>query len=293
MDKTIDSFAEDIKKEVSERLGSGYVVEVRKVTKNNGVTLTGLTVHRDGEKVAPTVYLDGYFEERRWDAAEEIAAICIRPTPFKGKNAAEKFMEPSFAREHLCYRLVNRKENKELLKDTPYREFLDLAIVYFLSVDVGMDGHGSILVKDNMMRLWGMDEDELYRIAAENTPRIFPAECGSISDVIRGFTGEFSLGEDDVPLRIITNKHKLNGATAVLYEGLLEYEAELAGGDIYVIPSSVHEFLVVKKDIGMKVREIKTMIHEINETILSPDEVLSDSLYTFSERDGLQIAGKE
>lgn len=289
MGTTIDSYAEEIKGKVAKRLGSGFEVDVIKVRKNNGRTLTGLTVRREKENVSPTIYLDGYFEDGKRDVADEIAAICFKPSPFKDSDIAQKLTEETFARRHVCYRLINRDRNSELLKDTPHRDFLDLAIVYFLSVDVGTETHGSILVKDSMMRSWGMDEEELFEIAKRNTPVLFHYESGRLSDVIKELSGDFTIGDGRADLRILTNREKLNGASVILYDGVLEREAKEAGGDIYVIPSSVHEVLLVKKDEGMDVSDIAAMIKDINETMVSPEEVLSDSLYSYSSESGLEI----
>ena len=289
MGTTIDSYAEEIKDKVAGRLGSGFEVDVIKVRKNNGRTLTGLTVRREKENVSPTIYLDGYFEDGKRDVADEIAAICFKPSPFKDSDIVQKLTEESFARRHVCYRLINRDRNSELLKDTPHRDFLDLAIVYFLSVDVGTETHGSILVKDSMMRSWGMDEEELFEIAKRNTPVLFHYESGRLSDVIKELSGDFTIGDGRADLRILTNREKLNGASVILYDGVLEREAKEAGGDIYVIPSSVHEVLLVKKDEGMDVSDVASMIKDINETMVSPEEVLSDSLYSYSSESGLEI----
>ena len=289
MGTTIDSYAEEIKGKVAKRLGSGFEVDVIKVRKNNGRTLTGLTVRREKENVSPTIYLDGYFEDGKRDVADEIAAICFKPSPFKDSDIVQKLTEETFARRHVCYRLINRDRNSELLKDTPHRDFLDLAIVYFLSVDVGTETHGSILVKDSMMRSWGMDEEELFEIAKRNTPVLFHYESGRLSDVIKELSGDFTIGDGRADLRILTNREKLNGASVILYDGVLEREAKEAGGDIYVIPSSVHEVLLVKKDEGMDVSDIAAMIKDINETMVSPEEVLSDSLYSYSSESGLEI----
>ena len=289
MGTTIDSYAEEIKDKVAGRLGSGFEVDVIKVRKNNGRTLTGLTVRREKENVSPTIYLDGYFEDGKRDVADEIAAICFKPSPFKDSDIVQKLTEESFARRHICYRLINWDRNSELLKDTPHRDFLDLAIVYFLSVDVGTETHGSILVKDSMMRSWGMDEEELFEIAKRNTPVLFHYESGRLSDVIKELSGDFTIGDGRADLRILTNREKLNGASAILYDGVLEREAKEAGGDIYVIPSSVHEVLLVKKDEGMDASDIASMIKDINETMVSPEEELSDSLYCYSSESGLEI----
>ena len=293
MEATIESYAEDIKSQVAERLGAGYEVSIRKVTKNNGVTLTGLVARRDGENVSPTIYLDGFYEDRRWDAADEIADVCIRSASFKGGDITEKVTDAAFARERLCYRLVNMEKNAELLERVPHRDFLDLGIVYYLSVDAGKGSQASILVDSRMARGWGMDEAEMYKIAKENTPRLFPAESGGLADVLRGMLGGLFTGDGGPDLRIVTNKGKFYGAAVILYDGVLEAEAERAGGDIFVLPSSVHEVLVLKKEDGFGVEGMAAMIREINESEVSPEEVLSDSLYCYSKERGLWIAGEE
>ena len=86
-------------------------------------------------------------------------------------------------------------------------------------------------------------------------------------------------------MKILTNSRKTYGACSILYPEVLEQVAEQMEGDIYLIPSSVHEMLALPKEQERSGEELQAMIAEVNSTEISPEEVLSDHLYFFSRKD--------
>lgn len=93
--------------------------------------------------------------------------------------------------------------------------------------------------------------------------------------------GNFEEGIHDDP----DDSRKTYGACSILYPGMLEQLAERIGGDYYMIPSSVHEFLLVPREREQDREELKKMIAEVNRTELPPEEVLSDHLYLYCSRE--------
>ena len=131
---------------------------------------------------------------------------------------------------------------------------------------------------------------DLLEIAVKNTPRLFPGETIPMEDVLGDTLQE--LPEEvrreflrKVSMMILTNSRKTYGACSILYPGMLEQLAERIGGDYYMIPSSVHEFLLVPREREQDREELKKMIAEVNRTELPPEEVLSDHLYLYCSRE--------
>lgn len=291
-------FAEKVSTIAGKVLGSDYRVEIKKVRKNNGVVRTGLAALAKDSDIAPTVYLEDFLAayERGMPFGEVISSIvcaCYRGM-VKEKTDLEFFRHFESVRDRICCRLVGREGNEILLEEIPHVEFLDLAVCFYYAWNDDVLGRGSILIYNSHMELWGTSTEELYRLAEVNTPRLFPWVFSTISEIL--CTGE---GEDggcgeleglspedipDIPMRILTNNIRRYGAVCILYPGILEKIAENMGGDFYVLPSSLHEVILMPCDGSHSEAYLKIMISDINNTQVEPEEVLSNSLYRYNCR---------
>ena len=145
--------------------------------------------------------------------------------------------------------------------------------------------------------LWGVDEDELFKIALLNTQRLFRGSVMSMASVMMDllsdrmddeYSSEFFdmvVSEDMVPMYVCSNNQKLNGAGVILYKDLLKQFAEKTGSDFYILPSSIHETLLVPVSDQMEVEALRSMVREVNATQVAPEEVLSDNVYIYRRED--------
>ena len=83
----------------------------------------------------------------------------------------------------------------------------------------------------------------------------------------------------------MSNKSSFNGAATILYKDALKTFAEEKEHDVFVIPSSVHEVILVPDDGTIPAGYIQRIIAEVNQTQLSPSEILSDQLLYYSRKD--------
>jgi len=302
----IESFAENVKENVQERLGKGYNITVRKVDRNNGVTYTGLCVTRDNESVSPIVYINNYYDTYKngnatpADAADYVADVCRKE---RHKIDMRKFLSYENVRGSIVYKLVNTGKNRELLKDIPHMEFLDLSIVFQCLIETKEIGAATILIHNAHAKLWGVSAEELYRTAAENTPKLRGYEIKSMKEmlceIIQGETaGKGQFGSDEwmeelecgVPMYVLSNKDRVEGAACILYPNMLKDFSRSIGGSFYIIPSSLHEVLLIPADNTDNCEDLKGMIREVNDTQLLEEEILSYSLYYYdAEMDEVQI----
>ena len=81
---------------------------------------------------------------------------------------------------------------------------------------------------------------------------------------------------------VLGNERKLFGAAVMLYDGLLEKMSEIIGGDFYLLPSSLHELILIPDEGREKGGDLWKMVCEINETQVEPEDVLTDSVYYYS-----------
>lgn len=291
----ISIFADKVCKAVKRELGEGYRVEVKRVRKNNGIVHYGLVILCRAQNVAPTIYLDAFLEAYESGSAfgmlvHRLLAIYSQGMPGEGVDL-EFFRSFEKVRDRICYRLIGRKGNEELLRDVPYIEFLDLAICFYYAYQGEQLGEGSIMIHDSHVKMWGTCIAELLGLAQKNTPRVFPWMCCSLKEILNGGP-EGELGEerkgnqedgfgDEIPMKVLTNRKRTHGAACMLYPGVLEELAVKEGRSFYILPSSVHEVILLADTGEGEAESLRQMIIEINDTQVAPEEVLSDSLYYY------------
>lgn len=296
--KTMEAFAGTIKAAMENIYGEGYRVELTEVVKNNSC-LTGLYILKDGDNMAPTIHLDGFFED--YKKGTFIKQICSEVARIYEDNKVEKvfdvsgIMDYQQMKDRICYKLVNAKRNQKLLADAPHIVFHDLAIIFFILVSKDTAGTGTITVRNNIKDMWSVDADELYTIALRNTQRLFRGKVSTMASVISEilsdnmndeFSGQFFNIEantsDMMPMYVVTNADKINGAGVIFYENLLKEFAERIGYDFFILPSSIHETLFVPAFSRTDARELVAMVREVNATQVAADEILSDNVYIYN-----------
>lgn len=301
--KTMDVFAQVVKEAVEASLGDGYEVSIHEVLKNNDTHLTGLTIRTEESNVAPTIYLEGSFE--RYKAGDASVPVIVSEilSVYESHKTTMSFdaslvTDFSACKERICYKLVNADRNRELLADAPHIIVCDdLAVLFYILVSNDGEGTATITVRNNMTDLWGVDEDELFKIALLNTQRLFRGSVMSMASVMMDllsdrmddeYSSEFFdmvVSEDMVPMYVCSNNQKLNGAGVILYKDLLKQFAEKTGSDFYILPSSIHETLLVPVSDQMEVEALRSMVREVNATQVAPEEVLSDNVYIYRRED--------
>lgn len=285
---TIDEFARKVCRAVEEEMSNDHRVELKEVRKNNGVMLHGLVISSETNNVAPTIYLEHFW--RAYEEGMTFAEVVRRLLEVYGKDAPVKsinmdfFKEFGMVQDRICYRLVAQAGNEELLKDIPYVEFLDMAICFFYAYKGEDLGEGSILIHNSHVKMWNCTVSELMELAGKNTPALFPWQCCTMEEIIYEMLDKDSakqLYAQDVPMKVLSNCQRTNGAACLIYQGVLEHLADIYETDMYILPSSIHETILLPDSGRENPEELKSMIVQVNRTQVAPEEVLSDSLYRY------------
>jgi hypothetical protein len=297
----MNEFAGKVRDAVEKKLGEAYKVEVRKVQKNNGVMLHGLLILNDDRNVIPTLYLEPFWEA--YVSGVTLAEIVRRLIKIYREDLPKTKVDIGFfgnfdeVSERICYRLIRQKGNEELLQEIPYIPFLDLAVCFFYAYSGEALGEGTILIRNSHMELWHTDTKKLMSLAQENTPELFPWKYDSMEQVLREMMKEEeysgSLPEEEereslfavTPLWVLTNRQRVHGASCILYPGLLKRLAAAEKRNFYLLPSSIHEVILLAEQGSETPQRLKDMIAEVNRTQVAPEEVLSDSLYYYDFRE--------
>ena len=296
----IEDFMEKVKNSVIEKLGKEYQVTVCKSDKNNGVVCTGLRVQKNDCSVAPLIYLDEHFRQYKNGntTLSSIVKYVVKESRKKSPCVdIQQYLIYENIRKNVVYRLVNTESNRDLLEDIPHLEFLDLSIIFRCLVTQEDIGSASILIHNVHMKLWDITIQELYQDAVMNTPRLEEYEIKSMTEVMREImTEENSDGSDQdacmeefsdsMPLYVLSNKNRIEGAGCMLYPDLMKDFSDTIGSSFYIIPSSVHESLLLPPKEDVQGGEIRNMIKEINDTQVSIEERLSYSLYYYDKDEG-------
>lgn len=282
-------FQEKITVALSEQLPEGTTVTTKTVLKNNDVERVGLLIAWKDSNLSPVLYLDYYYAMyeggRDFDeVVNEMRAVCMQ-NQMKHDIDTGFFTDWSMAREKITLRLVNFEENKRRLEQMPYRRFLDLTVIYQYVVEAKNDGVASIIINNFHMESWNVKEADLYECACRNYPRMMPVAVKSMNQLL----GElFEQDIEDVPgdvlhdsaqMYIVTNKSLHNGAASMLFFKEIKETYEVFQQDLYILPSSVHEILVLPQMLG-NVDELRQIVCEVNETLEKEDR-LSNQVYRY------------
>lgn len=281
-----------ITQQLRKSLGTGFRLELHQVLKNNGIILDGLLIERSGETVIPTLYLMPYYE--RYIQHRELSrSVQELLTDYKEKSGdwKEEF-DYSFdtRKDTILYRVVHYQKNQELLKTLPHDLILDLAVTYHCLVKNEENDIGTIQITKEHLQKWKVGIEEIRQLAMKNTPNLFPAEISSMSDVLSELfesqevkSKKKTISHEENRIYILTNQRGLNGASCILYPEVLEQFAEQIGKDFYILPSSIHEVLLVPLIPGTDIADMSEMVSDINQSQVPEEEVLSNQAYLYSE----------
>lgn len=279
----------------------GASIKLNTVTKNNGLVLHGVTVMPEDTNVAPTIYLDDYFkhytEGRDLDEIMDRISIMISEhlkTPQEFSNIGRDFQNFDYVRDKIIMVAVNTEKNMQLLTEVPHTEIQDLSAVYKVYIGNTEDGHGTILIRNEHMKMWGVDVNELHALAVENTRELLPITVQSMTEVMREMFGGDGMPSEmeeamfaempaDQQMYVISNKQKISGAASMFYEDVLSDLSERIGTDLYILPSSTHEVIAVSTNMG-EPSYLAEMVQEINAGQVAPEEQLSDHVYHFDAK---------
>ena len=258
------------------------------VEKNNGVIMDGLTIRKKGQHVAPTIYLDSYYRE--YLSGRSVKNICdqilgcCEETDFMECFDTDFFTDYRKIKPTVVYKLIHYERNRSLLERIPHLPFLDLAIVFYCLLNDTPAGNATVLIHNSHLELWNISFQELYQDARKNAPRLLPAELKAMSEVLEELAGEQETAE--IPMYVLTNTRRALGSACILYDEVLKSCAERIGEAFYLLPSSIHEMILLPDSAAIHAKELLAMVREINTTQVRDTEVLSDQIYYYSPDSG-------
>lgn len=291
---TYYQFVQAVEGRIKEAVKESVAVRIHTAEKNNGTIRRGLTLTEQDINISPTIYLEEYYRQfQNGGSLEHITSDILRlynEVRFQKSWGEEKLYDYSQVKEKVIYRLVNYESNEKMLRNVPYIVYLDLAIVFCVLLEVTKYGTATMAIRNDHLDLWGVEKEELYRQASENTSRFLPDDFSSMSAVIEELTEEseahISFEDKEEEMYVLSNRIHSYGAAAILYSGRMEGIGMYLKSNYYVLPSSVHEVIVVPEKAAVEKEELSAMVAEINRTQVEAEEVLSDHAYYYDRKKG-------
>lgn len=290
-------------KEVTDYINSNYedyYASSIDTIKNNGVKYHGITINHGEDTVLPTIYLEQFLIEYLdgTEMPEIISKILEIDSSAREVNIPDMSFFTDFHRikDALFLKIINTEKNEELLSQVPSRKFLDLSLVVYCDLSAFLEMNATVLVKNSHLESLGISKEELFNVATNNT-RNMKILKKDIAEVIMSMEKNRGAVVDNQPdfhsaydkIYVMTNKDMVFGAVTMIFDDVLdEFIMEKYSG-VYIIPSSIHEVLLVP-DLGNMDRDnLNSMIREVNLTSLLEQEILSFNAYYYSPKEGYSI----
>ena len=295
-----EDFIYEVCGRLKDKLGEDYIVYPEEVIKSNDTIMKGvmITKSKTSKKTVPIIYLEEYY--KKYKATNDIDG-CVESIIKMYKEAIHKNMDEMIidvfdwnkVSSRIYPIIMSKKMNSKLLKNLVYTTYLDFAVCYTIRLNELVEDTDeaivSIRVRDDMLDRWGINEDELHNKALENM-KYDGYNIKSMATVIKELMFNCD-GNCDCPIEeienvesemyVLTNRSKIRGATGILNQELLEQFAEQFNSNYYILPSSVHEVILLIEEESMDVGELNEMVRQINEDQVPREDVLEDHVYYY------------
>lgn len=216
-------------------------------------------------------------------------------------------------KDKIVYKILNYRMNKEMLRDFPHMKCGDFAKVYMIELSDSMQESSGITIPNELFNDYGVSIEELDAVAHENMKRLCPMSFVSnsyeYSDLMNSHTVKsmladlYDMDENEITgvayggvpsFCILSSERKVNGASLILENDVVDTIAKQFGNKFLVFFSSVHEAVITKFDEEYtKTEQYERMIQNINETMIPKEEVLSDKVYVMDANNHKLVPMKE
>ena len=288
------TYKESLREKVQEELGENVSVYYAEMVKNNNVKQEALVLQTKEENTTPMIFVDSLLEAYACTGNIEESKNTVLEIYKRRDDVLAEWngFDWEQVKPYIRIRLVRMDGNEEYLKDKPYKKVLDLAMIFVVLLNE-KEGEMAAQVLWTQMEVWGIDIEELYLTAIDN----FRKEEFTITNMASLFPTELAEElEMGIDMYIFSTKNRIHGARAMLRVDMLKTFANEKGCNLFILPSSVHEVLLICDEKGICVAGLKAMVSTVNsdQDAIEVEEVLSDSVYYYDRGKGkVRIAEEE
>ena len=294
-----EEFIDVIQEEFTKAVGDSYIIERTIVSKNNCTEKVGLMFKsRAGDNInaAPVFYIgDHYTDYTSGALVSDIVKGVLDELSLTFESRVmhnTKFLlDFEEVKDKIIMSVVSKERNLKLLEELPYVDYLNLAIIFLIFVDKHDGGIYSAKINKSILKTWNVKEEQLLPLAIKNSVNLLPPNLYMLDNVIE----EMISGKDPVNILLVkermrynsscmfmlTNSVRIEGASAILYPGLLKQVADMLNGDLIVIPSSIHEILITRFDESFNLSELNLIVRDVNKNDVRDEDILSNTPYLY------------
>ena len=264
-----EEFKKQLLRMLRERLRDSIKPEIIPVNKNNVIMKETVGIENGIDGLKPLVYVESLYDQYCIGAD---LSTCVSFVVGLYRAMPDLHMEQYFetweaVKPRITVRVVNWEWNKDELRDIPHKKYMDLAVYCRVVLAQNEDGIVSNVVKNSMLRYLEIEEKELWETARNNFQkekylmRHIEEETGLTGSYLNKFLN-LSYHEDET--HILTNEYHNNGAVGILRIDLLEKFAEQKRCNIYVLPSSLNEVILVPDRGGRTPDFLRSLVKKNN-----------------------------
>ena len=290
-----NEFVDAVKEKLYER-GSNVDIKINTVEKMND-SYEAMTVTPEGSNIGMNMNLEVFAEA--YESGVPFDEIVEQVTHKIEDHLAnmptfdvQSLTDYEQMKDKLSMEVVASDRNADLLAKVPHQEMEDMAVVYRFVMESDEEGRASILITNDLLDKMGVTPEQLHEDALENAPELRPAIIKGMSEVMIEMMGPDAaemFGMDEMPqdekMYVATVPDKISGAGVIAYQNFMDEAAERVGGDFFILPSSLHEVLLVKDDGEVNYHDLKAMVEEVNATQVRPEEKLTDNVYHYDSKE--------
>ena len=259
--------------------------------------VSGITLDLPGCTNPPMIRMEDLPDNATAEYVAEIVADSFRSVL---RNFKEFPVRPELTRENILdnvvFQVLSRKRNRQLLKLQSHRIFLDLAAVFRLPIGAyEKNSLRTMLITNQIQGMFNLTVEDLAKAARRNTVAKFGIEFVNAQQMALGALMQKpwmpepfdTVRMTESGLYTLTNSIHINGAALILIPDILEAIGEKAGMDYFLLPTSIHEVLIVKNDGLLTRKELKEIVYDGNRTggLTKQEDILSDNVYFYSRKE--------
>ena len=291
-----EDFILAVTNKIEEIFNDSFKVQRSCMVKNNNTKVNCLQVLEDNKAFSAVIYIDDYYDAfLKGKDFDELISDIMQIIASQQTNAAQfKWLTKDFAdfnkmKDKIYFKVVSCDKNYKFLEDKPYIRKNDLAIIFGVLEGSYEDRIASITINNNHLELWDVKLIDIVEYAMKNTPKLFPVKFKAMQDILLELMGGVNVmpgldleSNSENAMYVLTNTNGINGASVIFYKDILNRIAGLLDTDkLVILPSSIHEVILIKYNDCFEPEELREMVASINATEVPAEEILSDRVYIY------------
>ncbi len=286
-------FTEHIRQCVQDKLSENETVSVREVLKNNGIRLKGLMITSGDQAVSPTIYLERFFDAyqngTRVHTITDMIVKAYQENTLKDDSVLRFLDDYEKARKDLYLKAVNRERNAEMLQNVPHMDFLDLALVPYVLIQKIKKAKASVIIHNDILQYWHVSKKQIIADAMRNMIEHYGYKLIPMREILKDILRDTELvrvPETEEKMFVLLSPGMQYGAALMAVDTVMKKVADQLRSDFIILPSSIHELIVVPADIDKDQDELNELVKSVNETSVQEEDVLSDHAYCYKRVTG-------